>query len=194
MTYNPTNIRTAIIETIEAAGSFSYGAFTGMPDDALGAKTVQTSTAQHWFDVVLTPSRANASSNVVAGMRRRLIAIDIRIPVWSRLPTPVQESSRSSVVEDVAAECGTVARALAAPGALAETDAGSATGLVSGCMLGSDGRGTPDWMYMREDWERRVLRSEIRGSVTVRSTSSYVLAMDGVPLTFDGDYLVMTPA
>ncbi|HEX2677767.1 MAG TPA: hypothetical protein VHM19_14040, partial [Polyangiales bacterium] len=132
-------IRAAIIAELEASGSFGYGAFTGQPPQAIAAKLAQTGTATHWFDVVLRPTRRSPASNVSSGNSRRLMEIDVTIPIWSRYQTPVQSTTRATTIAAIVSACEEAAKDLSQPASLA-TGSGRATGIVGGCLLARDGR------------------------------------------------------
>ena len=163
MAIDTATIRASIIAAMEASGSFSYGAFAGQTPQALAAKVAQTSTATHWFDVRLTPSRNHPSSNVGSGNSRRLLAFDVTIPVWTRLPTAVQRTARDVVRAAVESACEEAAKDLSRPGTL--------SGVVGGLMLARDGRGAASYRLVQEDWSAMQIKVEIHGTITVTSVT-----------------------
>lgn len=166
MSFAAAAIRTAIIETVEASGPFSYGAFTGMPRDALMAKLRQTSTGQHWFDVQITPEKTSGSSTVPFGNSSYTMGLDVAITVWTGLATPAQETQRDAILDEIGSDCGDAARALARPGELYETAADEATAIVGGCLSQP-----PRWRLLRANWTADAAHAvhELRGRMDVRA-------------------------
>lgn len=189
MSINAVAVRTAIIEAMEAAGSFAHGYFEGQPRQATSAKALQ---GEYVFDVVLSPARRSPFSNVIAGNSRRLLTLDVRIPIVARLPTPAQGSSRRAVLAAVEAECGVAARALSQPGALSFTSDDTATGVIGGVLTDRDGRGEASYREVRQEGALNTLRFELLGALIVLCLSDVpanVLTWRGDPLTWRGEYL-----
>lgn len=166
MAFAAAAIRTAITEVIEGAGPFSYGAFTGMPADALMAKLRQMSTGQHWFDVQITPERTSGSSTVPLGNSTYLMGLDVVITVWTGLATPAQATERDAVLAEIGDDCGDAARALARPGSMLATADDVATSIVGGCFAQP-----PRWRLLRQNWTASDAHCvhELRGRIDIKA-------------------------
>lgn len=169
-------IRTAVAEILEgslgtikpAAGTFERGAFEGQPDEAKLAKLRQTSTATHWFDVVVGEHENHASSPLSARHgHRRLTALPITVDIYTGVATEAQESERATLLAAAYSDCEDARQALGYPGNLAETVAGLETGIVGGIMRGPAYTGLPDLDRLQEDWGSRWMHSQISGMLVV---------------------------
>lgn len=86
---------------------------------------------------------------------RAILAVDLRIALAMTTETEVSEAARTGVRNDALAMWEEVRRALTWPGNLATTSAGSATGIVSGCLTKCG-----PMRVTREDWPKRIYRME----------------------------------
>ncbi len=174
-------IRSAIIGVMEgsfgtispASGVFRYGAFEGQPDVAKLTKLRQTSEATHWFDVVLSPTRTHAGSNMSTLSSRRIATMLVEIPIWTGLLTEAQEDARSCLLASIASDGEDAAQSLGYPNGMLTAPDDTATGIVGGCLLGpdSDGKGVPLWAKSDEDWGKRWFKSVITGSIIIEIAS-----------------------
>lgn len=171
-------IRVAISEVLEGdlgtvhpvAGTFQRGAFEGQPDDAKLAKLRQTSTALHWFDVVVgTEEDHDATPISTRAGHRRHVTLPITVEVWTAHATEAQESDRAAIIADVSSDLEDACQALAYPGTLDETVDETATGIVSGVMRGSDHTGVAAFELVAERWDPAGswIHSRITGAVIV---------------------------
>ena len=162
-------IRTVVIEVLEDAlpDTFAYGAFAGQPIEAQQAMARQTAIGAHWFDVELAAEEVHASSPVSALHSRRVMQVEVTIPIISHVPTTAQETERALILNAIASDADDAAQALSVPGALAATGAAVVTEIVSGLMFGPGRSGTPTWSLVTADWERQLIRSTISGSLVV---------------------------
>lgn len=169
MPYSAEPIRAAIREVMEAAltATFKYGTFAGQPIEAQQAMARQTAIGTHRFDVELATEEAHASSPVSARDPRRVLQVDVTIPLITHVATTAQETERALILNAIASDADDASQALSGPGALEQTEAAVATQIVSGMMFGPGRTGTPVWRVTREDWEQQLVRSEITGSLVV---------------------------
>lgn len=163
-------IRTAIAEAIEAVDGFAEGAFTEQPDQAKLALLRQTSTASHWFDVVIDEHATHESSALSNRTPSRRVNIPIAIEVWTGLATEPQEDERATLLASIADDLETACHALAQPGDLDETSASVATGIIGGLMRDREHSGQPSYAVIEERWDKRWIRSRIEGAVIVNAT------------------------
>lgn len=168
-------IRTTIKQLMEAtigtyqttmSTMFAYGAFDGQPDEAIAARAMQTASASHVFDVAVDSVRSHASSNQSNRSSRRIAEMDVRIPVYTYLPTEAQQTARDTTLATIFSDLEDAAQALGTPGNLAQTSAAVTTGIIGGLMRGPDNAGVPE-ITVVPNWPKRWVRSELRGSLLV---------------------------
>ena len=175
MTIPAAAIRTAIAEVLEGdlgtlrveAGRFERGAFEGQPDAAKLAKLRQTSTAAHWFDVVIGEDETHPITSLSTRSTRTL-QVPITIDVWTGLATEVQEEDRADLLAALNDDLEDAARSLAYFGSVTATVAAVTTSIVGGLVRGPENSGTPEYEVVEENWEARWLQSRITGAVIVR--------------------------
>ncbi len=169
-------IRTAVSELLEGdigdldAGTFAEGAFDGQPDAAKLAVLRQTSTASHWFDVVIDDHETHESSSLSNRATTRRVTVPIAIEVWTGLATEAQEDDRAELLASITDDLETACQALSEPSALDETSAAVATGIVGGLMRDRDHGGQPSFQIVEERWDKRWVHSRIEGAVIVGAT------------------------
>ena len=174
MAINAANIRTSIIELLEGdigsirtltAAEFKFGVFEGQSVTAQQAKTLDTSTGVHWFDVQLGSLTRHPASTHSALHSRRIARLDVTIPVWTRLSSTVQETQRKSDLANIESDLDDAVQALHYPDNLQQTAAAGATNIISGLLLGpGEQAGPPEWSLVELDWEDQLARHVIRGS------------------------------
>lgn len=173
MALSAANIRQAIVDVLEGSsgtytavlvGKFVNDVVEGMTDDALGAKVLQTSTADHHFDVVLGPLTTHEASPQANRSSSRIAQMLVTLPVYSRLPTTTETATRDTALGAFASDLEDAAQALGTPGNLTATAAAGTTNIISGLMRGLDNRGMPD-VVIEEMFDKRWMRAEIRGSI-----------------------------
>lgn len=182
MAINAANIRLAIEELLEGtigsvrtvtAGVMSGAVFDGQPDAASKALSL---SYRHRFDVELTGFSDNEASPIGSSLsNRRLINLEVSIPIVSRLQSSVQESLRSTVLANVVSDADTAIQALhyaIGSGALATTNAGGATTIIGGMLAGPNGIGSPTWTLEAQDWDAQEVRSRIDARAIVRVTQA----------------------
>ncbi len=152
MTYPAAAIRTAVAELLEGtigsvrtvpAGTFLRGVFPGQPMQSQRAKAIQTSTARHYFDVRLGPLRNNPSTPVGRIGTYELNDLDITITVTSKIAPVNMLTQRDTDLALIASDCKLAVKTLSYPHNLTATDAGVATSIVGGCLLGPEGSTSP---------------------------------------------------
>lgn len=169
MPYAAEATRTVIREVVEGAlaATFKYGAFAGQPIEAQKAMAVQTAIGTHRFDVEIGEEAAHASSPISARDPRKVLRVDVTIPIISHVATPAQEADRALILNAIASDADDAVQALSLPGALNETESAEATWIVSGMMRGPGFSGSPTWRVTAEDWGNQLIRSAISGSIVV---------------------------
>ncbi|HEX2677768.1 MAG TPA: hypothetical protein VHM19_14045 [Polyangiales bacterium] len=177
MTIPAAAIRTAISEVLEGdlgtlrvpSDTFERGAFEGQPDAAKLALLRQTSTATHWFDVVLGEESTHGITSL-STRSTRVVQVPVTIEVWTGLATEPQEDDRSALLSAIGDDLEDAARALAYWNSITATVASVSTAIVGGCMRGTDNAGAPDWTIEDENWQGRYVHSRIVGAVVVRGS------------------------
>jgi hypothetical protein len=146
---------------------FKFGAFEGQPDTAIRA-LVQDPTYSHRFDVKLGAKRAHGSTPFSSNGSFRNALLPVTIEIFSRLQSTSQEELRRSQRDDIADNAETALQALMYRHNLLVDANGTATGIVSGVLLGESGAvGAADWDTVSEDWDQQVHRSRISGAAIV---------------------------
>ena len=182
MAYSATAIRTTCIELLEGtigttrtvtAAKFKHGAFRGQPDQALIAKTIQTTTGRHWFDVVIGKLMNHPSTSVSATGNRRIGIIDVRFDLWTHLSTTAQESQRKTDLAAIESDADMAIQAMHFPDNVKQTSAAVVTNIVSGMLFGPGGNGAPVWQEDEQDWRGlQVLRSHIEATAILTITQA----------------------
>lgn len=179
MAYNATYIRDAVVDLMDGtitsvrqltAATFAYGTFDGQTPTAKKATAVQTATARHWFDVELGALQNHPDSPVSANANYRLGIVSVRIPITTAVRSTAESDQRGTDLETIASDCDTAIQALHYRDNLATDASANSTNIVSGIMLGPGGQGAPEWKLTDEDWDARLVSSEINGSVIVKIT------------------------
>lgn len=119
------------------------------------------------FDVTFTGSRRHAASPLGTGTYE-IRTIDVRVDIKHALSEDVLEDDRAAVRDAVHEACDEIVTALSYPGNLLVDGDAEATGCVDG-MLSGEG-GAPSWEITAEDWDARLIRSQIRGTAYVQHT------------------------
>lgn len=182
MSIRAPQVRTAITELLEntltsifvVTGRFKYGVFAGQPDAAKVALALQKQNSQaqtHWFDVEFHNFRDHESSPVGNIATKRITVTEINIPCWTKTATTVEESARDSMLERIADDGNSAAKALAWPNLIQQTDGGAATQIVGGLMMGPEGSGTPAWEVVEENWDLGLINHRIYGRIIQQVTS-----------------------
>lgn len=160
-----------------SSGVFLHGAHRNQSEQARQAKTLDSATASHFFDVELSPARSHEATPL-SPSNSRLIEIDVRIPIWSRGTPDIEHagilaalSTRNTLKSTLRANMDTAVLALTWAGNLAQNAAAQATGIVSGRMFGQNGT-DPERLPVEDDQEQNVLMSEITGRVIVSTTEA----------------------
>lgn len=164
MSFAAANIETAIVEVLEGSGGsartmtigrFAYGAFDGQPLQAMQGKAIQTSTAQHRFDVALTKVADHESTNSGANSNRRVVEVAVRIDIFTHLKTTIQQTDRRATRAMVQSDADSAIQALGRANNISTTVAGLPTNIASGMLLDLE------WSIDDEDWKSQILRSHI---------------------------------
>lgn len=179
MAFEAEAIRQAIIERLEGAagivaldtGVFKFGVFEGQPDAAKQSKSMQAEVGAHRFDVEFSPLRNSEASNVGTNTARRIVEVDVRIPVWTHVKTTAQETERKTILAGIESDCESAIQALGYPNSLSATVAANSTNIVSGMMLGEGGIAMPTYRTVAADWGRQLIKSEIVGTLIVAVTA-----------------------
>jgi len=187
MSHSTEHIRTAVIELLNGttssirqmtAATFAFGVFEGQPDGAQRALIADTATGAHRFDVEVGRVSNHESSSPSFASTRRLVAVRVSIPVWTKVSTTIEQSDRRSRLASIRDDCDAAMQALAYPGNLRQTSGADDTNIASGCLTGLT------WRLERQLWDRGYIVSRIEGQALLRQT---VLTHAE---TFDADWLV----
>ncbi len=193
MSYDAAAIRDAIRDVLTGAlGSvrsmagrdMDAGVFEGQNDSARHAKALLNT---HRFDVRIGRLRSHESSPVGAIGSHRIAVADITVSVLTATATVVQLTERDELIADVLSDLEQASQALSFPGNLRASDAGNATGIVSGLMLGPGGEGYPEVAEVSQDWQAQEIRSSITGQILILVSQSTAVE---TLLTALGDSLV----
>lgn len=169
-------IRTAIIELATGAigtirlvddAVFAFGAFTGQPDPALLAKTVQEKKGRNWFNVTLGRVVSHAATSMSAKGDRRIVAMPVTLDIWTHVKTSAQEQARVDALDTLVSDADDLIQALHYPGNLTTTRQSVATTIIGGLLVGPGNSGAPVWSIVDEDWKRQVIHSRIEAAALV---------------------------
>lgn len=180
-------IRQAIIERLEGgtgpvtvdAGTFKFGVFEGQPDAAKQSKAMQADVAAHRFDVKFSPLRNSEASTVGTNTARRIVEVDVTIPVWTHVKTTAQETERKAILAAIESDCEDAIQVLGYPSSLSATAASEATSIVSGLMLGPGAVSMPTFETLEADWAKQLIKSQIVGTLIVTVTALIVATGGG---------------
>lgn len=170
MSYHAANIETAIVEVLEGSGGsvrtmtigrFAYGVFDGQPLQAQQGKAIQTSSAQHRFDVALVKLNDHESTSIGSNSNRRVAELAIRIDIFTHLKTTIQQTDRRATRAMVQSDADSAIQALGRANNLSTTVAGLPTNIASGMLLDLE------WSIDEEDWKSQILRSHINAKAIV---------------------------
>jgi len=121
------------------------------------------------FDVVFTGGTRHAASPLGTGTIE-IKTYGVRVDVTHALTSEqCQDAARNDTRDAVHEACDELIAALTYPGNLLVDAEDNATGCVSG-MLAGEVNGAPTWELVAEDWEARLIRSQIRGTAYVQHT------------------------
>lgn len=87
---------------------------------------------------------------------REVISIEVDVMLTHSTEHELREDERHGARAAAAEDATAIRRALGWPGNVTVTIAGTATGIVSGCLLERS-----PWAITREDWGKRILQSEL---------------------------------
>ncbi len=188
MSYPSAAVRTVVAELLEGtigsgrtvpAGTFARGVFDGQAVQAQRAKSLQTSTARHWFDVECGALRNHPSTPISNLGSLRICTLDIVIRVTSKASTQAQGDQRATDLALIMSDCEQAAMALATPNNLLATAAAVDTGIISGFLRGPDGLGIPTVEKSAQVWDRNA------NTVTTLITAQAILQLDTSGLSVD---------
>lgn len=160
---------TGSVRTV-ATTVFGYGTFEGQPIAAQQSRAIQQVTKAHRFDIKLGAIVPHASTPMSIKSSYRIARVPITIDILTTLKSTGQENERDTQRDAIADAADTAIQALSYPGNLLTapaTPTALATGIVSGLLLGPDGKGPPQWRVISEDWKAHLLRSAITASAIV---------------------------
>lgn len=151
---------------------FGFGTFEGLAMSAQQARTIQTATRRHRFDVRVLDIVPHKSTPISIKSSHRNVRVSIWIDIATTLKSVAQESDRKSQRAAIANDADTALQALTYPGNLTLDGSGNATNIISGMLMGPDGAGLPTWSVISEDWKTHMLKSSIKASAVVVVTQA----------------------
>lgn len=178
MSYSAAAIRSAISDVLEGAhgtvrtltvGVFGSDVFDGQHGSTQKAKTLQVT---HGFDVQIGRLTSHEASPVGAIGSYRIAQADIVVDVVTKLATVVELDRRDTALAAVLSDLEQGAQALGFPGNLTTNAAATATGIVSGMLLGPGGEGAPTVDQLSEDWAKQEIRCRISATALINITQS----------------------
>ena len=176
--YSATAIHNAIRSLLEGAigavrvttpGMFVYGTFDGQAAAATRARALDV-TAVHRFDVKLGAHRMHGATPISAKSSTKISTVPVTIDVTTKFKAATLQTDRDAQRALAADDCQLALQALEYPGNLSQDASANPTGIVSGMLMGDDGKGHPAWEVVEEDWKQLYLRSRISGTVVVAVT------------------------
>lgn len=167
------NIRTAITELLEGtigttrlmdSGVLSEGVWDGQLDSQKQAEILDTATATYKFDVELGPLSPHPATPLSVLGNKRLNILEVTITVWGKLATEPERAQRKKDLAAFESVLDDAVMVLSYPDNLDLTNSSLPTNIISGCLVGPGGQGHPDYDEPEEDWELKLIRSEIHAS------------------------------
>jgi hypothetical protein len=149
-----------------AANVFAYGTFEGQAPGATRARSVDPQYGSR-FDVRLGSLRTHPATPISAKASMKLSTLPVTIDIVTRFSAASNELARDLQRQAANSRGHEALQALEYPGNLSRDGEGTATGIVSGMLLGPDGTGHPSWEVVSEDWQRLHHMSRISGGLVV---------------------------